>query len=226
MKDKLRLWIYGGVTAAVFILAAVIPLTVSGGRAAQENSLSLGERAAIFAQYWNSDSGEARAEKIETPDAKDERYCRERMKKLLELCSVDKREQSVEYSGSEYLSISSADGEMRICRMWVQRQGDWRSWVDVCFDMDTGDVYYLYTSSECVTNSAEYIDAVPAELDAKYVADYISENTGYSILRFDWSGGMGDTADVILIQKGNAAALKINCTYYTASLLDIKIVCA
>ncbi len=225
MSDRTRLGVYWIVTALVFIAAALFPLSYRDSRALAEQSLSRGARAVIFADYWNSDSGKAKAEKLTEAEDIQEKYCKQRMNEIMLRCDIDSKDGQTEYSGAEYLRISTEDGSIDICRMWIQSQGDWRNWTDVCFDIDTGDIYYLYTSSECVTRPENYAEAIPKDLDAGYIAEKIVENTGYDIISMNWSGSMADTARVIYRDKGEVLSLDISCIYYEASLLDVKIVC-
>ena len=55
MNDRMKLIIYGGVTAAVFVVSALVPLLFRGGEAqAREREKAQAERrsiAARFAQY-------------------------------------------------------------------------------------------------------------------------------------------------------------------------------
>lgn len=225
MSDKAKLGAYAIVTSLVFIASALFPLCFKDSAEFAEQTLSLGARAVIFADYWNTDSRKAIAEKITDTEAMQEKYCKQRMNEILTRCNIDSKSGYTEYSGAEYLTVTTEDGSINICRMWIQRQGDWRNWTDVCFDIDTGDIYYLYTSSECVTRPESYAESVPKDIDAEYLANVIGEELGYDILNFDWSGSMADTARVIYRSGGNVLSIDISCIFYEASLLDIKIMC-
>lgn len=225
MNDKMKLMTFGSAAALCFLLAALMPLLFMNRGSAKE-SLSEGERAAIFAAYWGGEQESVTAERIDQPAKRDVESCEKRLGEIVDKCTFDLVPGETQSSGSEYLTLTSGEDEMRICRIWRQRQGDWRNWLDVCFDMDTGELYYLYLSSECLKNQSAYADVLPAELSASFVADYIDGMGGYELINLDWTGSANDEATAIYTVGGSAVVMKISCIYYKSTLVDIKLTCA
>lgn len=226
MNDKIKLIIYGSVAAAMFLLAALLPLAFRGGSVEAREPLSVGQRASIFSEYWwNEDSSNCQVERISDLGRTQREFCFERMEQVKELCFVDAQQGQIKSEGSEYISVTTEAGEIRLCRSWLECQGDWRNWIDVCFDIDSGDIYYFYISSECVSNPNKYSDAVPEPLDAERVAGYIADRRSYELMHLDWSGNASDSAMVIYNSAGSAVCMQISCIYYESTLIDLKICC-
>lgn len=225
MNDKMKLLSYGIAAAVCFLLAALLPLAFAGNGEAPDY-LNRGERAAIFAAYWNGEQDSVSAERIDQPGKRDVESCEKRFAELLDKCTFDLVPGEMQSSGSEYLTLTAnEDDEISICRIWRQRQGDWRNWIDVCFDVDTGELYYLYLSSECLKNQSDYSDILPGELSAGFVAEYIDSMTDYKLINIDWSGRSGDDATAIFQINGSAIIVKISCVYHKSTLVDIKLTC-
>lgn len=224
-SDERTRLIISAAAAAVFLVAALlIPLAFRGGRQEVQTD-ARGARAELFAAYWSGEreglevlGGESIAKKY-APD------CEERINAIISDCTFDKNELLTQSEGHEYLTVRRGEDEVTLCRFWRQYQGDWRNWLDVCFDADTGDVYYLYLSSECVKNRPEYAMSMPAGLDAGYVADRLAEREGSRLLSSEWSGSSADPLTAIYSVDGSAIKMSISCIYYESTLIDIKLVC-
>lgn len=216
--------IYGAGTALVFVVALLLPLAFRGGSGAGAASLNAGERAAIFAGYWNS--GEGTAQELGSPGRKVVKYCAGRMEAIVAACSVDKRTAEAEAEGSEYLLVSSAQGGIRVCRKWLKYQGDWSNWLDVCFDMDTGEIYYLYVSSQCVASPDLYADVFPGGLNASVAAKKAADFMGCDLLHLDWDGSAADPASAIFASDGSAVRMEISCIYYESTIIDVRMTCS
>ena len=218
--------VYGGAALFFLLLAALIPLAFSSGAETTPERLNEGERGAIFADYWNGGKDSVEYELIEQPGRRSLESCQQRIDEILAQCAFDRSAADAESSGREYFLLSSGENQIRVCRMWQQNQGDWRNWVDFCFDMDTGDIYYFYLSSECMKNQSDYADAFPDELGTQFVIDYLAAGTDSRLLNMSWSGQQGDNAVAIYSVNGSAVIYEISCIYYKSTLIDIKIICA
>lgn len=224
MSDKLKLIVAASASAFVLLLAMLLPLAFRSGGQGTETVYSLGERAALFAGYWGG-SGDVDWKKIDKPTKQQEKAGEELLGALVGSYVPDKRLSSPTPGGREYVSVSNDVCSIDLCRMWMSAQGDWQNWLDVCFDLDTGDVYYLYLSSECLFNGNDYLHDQSAGFDAKNVADRIAELIGYELRYLVWSGNPADTATAVYMSGGSSVCVDINCIYYEATLVDVKICC-
>lgn len=225
MTEKLRTIIAASLTAAILVAAALVPLAFRDrAETVEKTGLDAGERAALFAEYW-SGNGDVKSERIEKPSKSSVEACEKLMDDFVEKYTLDEELSGSDTRGSEYTLISGENGDMRICRMWMQYKGDWQNWMDMCFDMDTGSVYYFYMSSECLFNGNRYLGKVEGGLDAAAVADKIAEELRLDLEYLDWSGKSEDAATAVYITNGRALRLSINCIYYESTLIDVKVCC-
>ncbi len=226
MNDRMKLIIYGGVTAAVFVVSALVPLLFRGGEAArpQKDGLSAGDRAAVFAAYWNGPDEDCQVSIIGEPKKDELERCSARMDEISLMCLADKSSGDVKSEGSEYVSVSRGGDEIRLCRMWLEVQDDWRSWLDVCFDMDTGDVYYFYLSADCLTNPGKYLTLIPDGMDADRIAAHLAREKGYELLHLSRDDA-DEVVTAIYNAEGSAVCMSISCVCYKSALIDVKICC-
>ena len=92
--------------------------------------------------------------------------------------------------------------------------------------MDTGEVYYLYVSSKCISNGEVYLDALPEGFNTQIAAEQIARDRGCELIKVVWSGKTGDTATAVYLDGGGSAfCMELTCTYYQSSLLDVKFYC-
>ncbi|MGN1001579.1 MAG: hypothetical protein ACI4PC_02310 [Oscillospiraceae bacterium] len=222
MSDKLKLIVAGSATAVLLLLAMLVPLAFRNGEETAAPG-TLGERASLFAAYWDG-SDEVNWKKIEKPSKQQEKAGAQLLETLVEEIVPDKRLTEAAPGGREYVRVSNDLLSMDLCRMWMSAQGDWQNWLDLYFDLDTGDIYYLYLSSECLFNGNDYLDE-PAAFDAENVADRIGEWIGYDLRYLVWSGDPTDTATAVYMAGGSSVCVDISCTYYRATLIDVKIRC-
>ena len=227
MNDRMKLIIYGGVTTAVFVVCALVPLLFRGGEARQRDTgLSAGERAEIFADYWNDGGVDCQVSAINDPNRRALELCAERMEQISSLCLVDKSSGQLKSEGSEYISVVRGEQEIRLCRMWLEVQSDWRSWLDVCFDMDNGDVYYFYLSAECVSNPDKYSVLIPDGMDAESIAAHLARQRGYGLVDLNMDADGSGPVTAIYASEGSIIYMSISCVCYKAALIDVKLCCA
>lgn len=222
--DKTKLLISVFTTAAVFVVCALIPLFVKVREEATPG-LSYGERAAVFSAYWNDKDPNVKMRSVTSPGKSAENFSSGRAQQLLQECFIDRQELQLDTQGSEFFTLTYEDKTVNICRKWEQCQGDWRNWIDMCFDADSGEVYYLYISCECLKNSTLYRGLLSDEVDTEYVAGKLGEKSGYELLYLDWSGNSEDNGTALYMKGSDALRFRVSCIYYDATLIDIKICC-
>ena len=221
-RTKLLLSI-GGVVLVV-ILAMLLPLAFRAAPAGEEpaKELTLAERAALFADYWER-GAEAGGYTVTKPDPVPRQMkdtCETVMRTLIARCIDDQGLDDPSPTGSEYTVVTDADGrEISVCRMWLERRGDWQNWMDVCIDADTGELYYYYLSRECLTNRKLY---ETPDTDAGRIAAGLAEEYGWTLryLAEEADGG----AAAVYSSDGGTLCYQISCRVYDA-LTDIKVTC-
>ncbi len=221
VSEKTKLLIYLVVASLVFIIACILPLAFKGDRLISPD-FKTGERAAMFVRYNSSDTS-VRYKVITEPDSSLEKLCQSRFDEIVSGCMIDSSSRSTLTEGSQYVTLTDGENTMQLCRMWLQDEGDWTNWIDVYMDAETGFIYYIYLSSICVNNIANYTDAIEGELSAKTLASSIAKETGYDLKVVNWSGKTEDSATAYTVKNGDALVWTIYCSYHPAFMLDIKI---
>ena len=214
----------GLVCLALLIVALLLPLAFRAPREEKKagKTLTLDEKTALFADWWY-DGGELdfEVEHVEPEENDAAGFCMERMEELTARCIDDRgfRMEEAEVTGEEYVDIESEVGTLRLCRMWLQARGDWQNWLDVCFDADTGLIYYLYLSRECQTNLNQYVLPAEERPTAESVAEGLAQKSEGELRRF-LEDGSGGTA--LIICGDGSLCYTVSCVYYDA-LIDIRI---
>lgn len=212
--------------ALVFALAALLPLNFVDNQSAGEKTDSYVARAALFAEYWSGEEGDYEIEKITEPSDVQLDFCSSRFDELVERCKVDRaKDTETKMEGSEYVIVRSNGVSIQLCRKWLQYSGDWNSWLDVCFDMNTGEVFYLYTNGECIYNSSEYSNVAPGSADAEELARLIADEMDFQLYYFDESLEPGASSTAVYLCDGSPLKLRLSVVYYEGRLFDVKIVC-
>lgn len=223
MNEKMKTILYVSVAGLMFLLAALMPLRFRTSGQPGPDQPSMGVRSRIFAAYWTGDAA-CTAEPIAEPQKEMQKRCNAEMEQITERCIIDKRLIDRQPLGSEYLRLETKEGAVNLCRMWLERQGDWRNWLDVCFDADSGEVYYLYLSCECVSNSKQYVTAAKKVPDTSSIAAAVSEESGWPQLYLAWSGDPAQPGKAIFGADGGVC-MDLSCIYYAGTLIDIKLCC-
>ena len=181
----------------------------------------LEHRAALFVEYWaHGLEGEAEVETL-IPDREMETFCENVMRKIVAEGTVDQAWSYSMPTGREYVTVTDAGGEVKLCRMWVQERGDWQNWIDACFDAQSGRIYYLYVSRECLTNRALYGGPTEDRDSAEAVARSLAEAGGDTLRMFS-GDKRGGTA--LIRCDGGQLCYEITWAWYDA-LVDIRILC-
>lgn len=225
LDERKKLVTTGLVCAAGLIAALLLPLAFRAptGENRAAGTLTLDEKTAIFVDWWY-DGGEldVEVEHVEPEEDDAAGFCAERMEELAARCIDDRgfRMEDAEVFGEERVDLEGEDGTLRLCRMWIQARGDWQNWLDVCFDADTGLVYYLYLSRECQSNQELYALAPEDRPTAGSVARRLARESDGELRHFLDDGAGGGAA---LITCGDGSlCYTIGCVYYDA-LIDIRI---
>ena len=223
--ERKKLITVGLACLALLIVALLLPLAFRAPAEERkpEGTLTLDQKTELFADWWYG-GGELDydVEHVEPEENDAAGFCMERMEELTARCIDDRgfRMEEAEVTGEEYVDIESEAGTLRLCRMWLQARGDWQNWLDVCFDADTGLIYYFYLSRECQTNQDRYILPTEERPTAESVAEGLARKSEGELRRFLDDGAGGGTA---LITCGDGSlCYTVSCVYYDA-LIDIRI---
>lgn len=210
------------IAGGLLIFAAAFPLlfrTPVNRQTETDSAFGAAAQCDLFLDYWEHGiEGEGQVVPI-LPDGEMERFCRARMETLVNRWVDD---QAFTYSaptGESYTALSGAEGNLLLCRMWLQARGDWQNWVDACFNAETGQIYYLYVSRECLTNAEAYGGR---PLDAEAVARAVAEESGLTLRRFRGDESAGDA--LLETKNGNIVCYDVRGVWYDA-LIDIRVIC-
>lgn len=226
INERTELIIFCTLAAVIFLIAALMPLRFQNEEALTTSEMSMGERAAIFSAYWNEpDGSRVSMESGGKLDESTRDACEARMAELLTRCTIDRENGAAKKEGSEYFVLTSKGGEVNVCRKWVEWQGDWRNWLDTCFDADSGELYYLYLSAECLSGYTNYVGALPAQFGAAYVAEMLADEMDYELLYLDVPDDEPNSIIASYNCGGSALRLCISCIYHETVLVDVKICC-
>lgn len=219
--EKGRLILFAGICGALLIAAMLLPLAFRRTPdAPQSADFTAEDRAALFVTYWYDGAEGQTVEKMDEPGERLGAFCTARMTEIVSRCLTDRGLGDTTPTGSEYASVTGERGTVRLCRMWLQARGDWQNWLDVCFDADSGDVYYLYVSRECLTNLNLYTGAEHPE--GREIAEGLAGEFGGALRYYLADGSGGGTA--ILSVDGSTLCYEIGCVAYDA-LIDVRINC-
>ena len=223
--EKGSLILAASVTGALLLLALLLPLAfrTSTIPASEESDVlfSVEQRSRLFAAWWTGAEDEKpRSEKLSEPGEETIEFCRKRMRALVELCVPDQGLEETEPTGSDYTRVIGDGGAIRVCRMWLEAQGDWQNWMDVCFDADTGDIYYLYVSRSCLRNADRYRSDEP--LTAARVAERLAKELDGTLRHFEPTE---NGAVALISAEGGTVIYGLKCVNYDR-LIDVKVQCA
>ena len=220
-NDRTKLALAALATGITLLFSMLFPLAfrAHGEPAAEAAPLRLEERAALFARYWSGEEGLA-AEMLGTQDAQMTADCAAAMQRITERAIFDRKLANAAPDGVEYLRITDDAADMTVCHMWLERSGDWKNWMDVYFDAETGEIYYLYLSCGIIANPASYQGV--AELDVRQIAAALAEQLGGTLRYMAAEASEAQTA-VIATETGSIC-YRIVCVAYD-SLIDVKINC-
>ncbi len=212
-------------TALVLIAAMLLPLgfRTSPGAEHTAAAMTLEERTQMFADYWTN-GAEAGGYLVEKPDPvprKMKETCETVARTLIARAIDDRALADTTPTGSEYTVVSDGAGrELKLCRMWLERRGDWQNWLDVCMDAETGEIYYFYLSRECLTNRKSY--SLPEQAGPSQIAESLATENGWTLRRLaeEESGAVA-----VYSSAGGTLCYTISCRLYDA-LIDVKIACS
>ena len=220
-NDRTKLALAAIATGVALLFSMLFPLAFRAhGKPEEETAtLRLEERAALFARYWSGAESTA-AETFEIPDTRMTADCAAAMQRITERAIFDRKLADTGPDGMEYLSITENEQTVTVCHMWLERSGDWKNWMDVYFDAETGEIYYLYLSCGRLTDSASY--AGVSEFDWEQAAEALTEYLD-AALRYAAAEENG-THTAVLSTENGSICYRMECLAYD-SLIDVKINC-
>ena len=226
--ERGRLVLLSAVCGVLLLTALLLPLAfrAPAGEASPGPAASLSaaaeEKARLIVSYWYGDEEAKRRDfTVSTPPEDDvvmTSFCAETLRYLTDYCLDDQGLRDLSPSGIEYTTLTGAGGgRVTFCRAWIQAQGDWQNWLDVCFDAESGVVYYLYLNRECLTNFGRYSAA--ERPDAAGYAGWLAGLAGGRLRYFSEEGGVA-----VVEVGGGTVCYHIDQTSYDA-LVDLRINC-
>ena len=111
----------------------------------------------------------------------------------------------------------------RVLRLFSEWEIDWHNWLDLCIDIDTGELYYMYISSRCLNNRENYTaDRIDRPSTPAEAVTLWSTFTGQQSVSLDWSGTIGDTAFAVFSSDSEQIEYVVDCKFYpyTPGLFD------
>jgi len=218
-RERTRVISAALILALLFAICAALPLAFSGSAdAAADAPPSIAKSVALFTSYWSGSEEGYETSALEDVAAQDEEFCKSHMQSLVSDAFIDEGVQELESEGMEFFSLWNEESEIRLCHAWLETVGDWKNWIEVLFDMDTGFVYYYYFSSGNLSNGENYSYTKYSQMDEGTIARRIAHETGYA-LRF-----ANETTNAF-IKEGEVFCVQILYTHARGSLIDIKITC-
>ena len=220
-RAKMLIWI--AAVALVVVAAMLIPLAFRAAPAGESGpaAMTLEDRTRMFADYWNL--GEESGFTVTKPDPVPRRMretCETVMRTVIARSIDDRGLSDLAPTGSEYTFVTDGERELHVCRMWLEKRGDWQNWLDVCFDADTGELYYYYLSRENLTNRRNYSRA--DDPDARALAELLAADNGW-VLRYLAEEADG-AATALYSTPGGTLCYSISARFYDA-LIDVKLSC-
>ncbi len=223
-SDRAKL--LGSIALVVLVLVAamLLPLSFRSEPGAEEPPapLTLEERAQMFADYRTGAAGtEFSVEKPDPVPQRMQQTCETVMRTLIARAINDQGLAETAPTGSEYTIVTDGEGrELHLCRMWLERRGDWQNWMDVFMDADTGELYYFYLSRECLTNRKNYpLTETP---DAAQIAELLTAENGWTLRHL--TAEEDGSAVAVCSTPGGTVCFSIACRVYDA-LIDVKLAC-
>ena len=225
--ERMQLIFSASAVGILLIAAMLIPLAFRAAHpaASPDAAVLTEQKAALFAEYWSgmADTENVSSSNPESIPNRQEKLCEEMTAALLSRCIYDLALEDPAPTGMEYTDLTGKDGtEVRLCRMWVEAKGDWQNWLDVCFDRDTGELYYLYLSRECLWNAQAYQEEIDREISAETIAGILCDAFGWT-LRYLAPGENGSGLAVFRT-RGGTLCCQIECRSYD-TLVDVKFCC-
>ena len=183
-SDRTKLLISVCATVLVVIAAMLLPLAFRAEPGEEDVTavMTLEERAQMFAEYWTlgAEAGGFTVEKPDPVPKKMKETCETVIRTIIARSIDDQGLDDLAPTGTEYTVVSAGAGrEIHVCRMWLEKRGDWQNWLDVCIDADSGDLYYLYLSRECLTNRKNY--ARPEQSEPAQIAELLASENGWTL---------------------------------------------
>jgi len=204
--------------AFVFLISAILPILVQDRfEPAEEVQLGMRQRSAVYLRY--SAGGTGCTVERQSPDDFSPEETAASDAALLALRSafvVDREEGSTASEGTEYLTITYGGDTIRVCHYYREWSGDWGNWLEAYVDVESGDLYYLYVSSQRKAN----VDYSGIRMDNRINAERLAKVMDYELVSFTDTNT--NTATSVYLTESSAAKYNMSCIYHVNNLLDIK----
>lgn len=218
LTERTKLTVSVALAAALLLAAMLVPLAFR--TEAAEPEVSATHCAALVQRYLAGETDGLSVQRLNAPDAALAAGCETRMHTFAARC-IDDRE--VDLTGpysSEYTVLSDGEATLRVCRMWIELRGDWQNWLDVLFDVDTGELYHLYLSRERLSHAERYPATESSRPTARYTAETLAAELGGTLSSLRETGDNRVFAVIDAMQ--GTAFFDIACVSYD-SLIDLTI---
>ena len=223
LDERYKLLLTCAAAVVLLLTALLLPLAFRGTEEVETPGLaSAEEKRRLFADYWLLGPVEPgiTVTKEENPSPGTVRACEAVMERLVAECIDDRQLAYDAPNGSEYTRLSDdSDTQVQLCRMWLEARGDWQNWLDVCFDAESGELYYLYLSRECLSNRNKY--GALSGLSARDIADSLAEEYDWTLR---WLEEGKESAAALFTTGLGTACYQIDCRSYDM-LIDVKLCC-
>lgn len=213
-------------TALAVTFGALAPgwLLSVGGSFLQRDELPLLESTAARRECWFAwQAGKKDANSYDSGiSQRDEQKMTRMTQEVLDEFSVDQGAEATEASGAQCVSICLNGGRIRVWHYYRQWRGDWRNWMEMYIDVDTGEVYYFYLSSGC-ENKTDAYTAMENTHSATELAAVWLKKWGLTVEDITEEDDDGQTVLAHCDDGESSANYSVTWKYYPGSLLDFKI---
>ncbi len=218
MKEKTKVILSVSFAAAVLLAAMLLPLAFRPD--SEGGALSAQQRTEMFLSCWEDDSEGLEVIKLSDTQRDDEQRCLESFSRLAGMYLPDRAIEHTTPTGSEYVVLRGKTGELKLCRMWLSEKGDWQNWIDMYINAETGELYYLYASCQCLKHGRDYADAFDGGLSAEKAAEIAADYGGES-LKLSAEGG--DAYRAFFLKDGDIICREARCEYYAGTVLELSL---
>lgn len=209
------------------MLAAFIPAWIIRFEAdAEKHVITYDEKAALFKAYKASDTMAYLSESFaaDALDSQELELGDTVMERAMSQFVPDREQGTITSSATEFLTLTDIRGNsIDVRHTYIEWLGDWSNWLDIYMDAHTGEVFYFYYSSKCVTDPELYPNAGAGYTSAEAAAGVWQLVSGYTLTGVLENGGLNHVIAGYMTPGGSEAAYSVGCINLGAQLLDVKI---
>lgn len=245
MKKELQYILAILFTSAIIFTAVYMPKLFAETESLENIRIeSRAERAALALRYIDRPESSGGADKLEI-EILDGRKLKEQMSEdvleeilqKFDMLTSDFLAQPIDWS--VYYEDIDIDGSLRkkdlvvirddqgksfrILRFLLGWDTDWKNWIQVVFDADTGEIYFFYSSALCNKNHADYENLI-LPVDPVQVAEALKPCLGFDKYSIYWNGDIEEFAEITFENNSERVIYSIKCNYVPSSLFDCKVI--